>query len=95
MGMPEPQKFRMKPLEVEAMRWIHDRPQSAAPILSWIRENGGEATFVAGAMEPMIRITTSEGLIHAFPGDWVIRGADGGFQPCRPHVFVATYDRVD
>ena len=25
-------------------------------------------------------------------GDWIIRGAAGEFYPCKPEIFIATYD---
>ena len=30
----------------------------------------------------------------AQPGDWIIRGVQGEFYPCKPDIFAATYEAV-
>lgn len=42
-----------------------------------------------------IDIQTLEGVMHASPGDWIIKGVQGEFYPCKPDIFEATYDAVD
>ena len=37
-------------------------------------------------------IGTLEGVIHASPGDWIIRGVQGEFYPCKPDIFEQTYE---
>jgi hypothetical protein len=32
--------------------------------------------------------------MQADPGDWIIRGVQGEFYPCKSDVFEATYERV-
>lgn len=86
-------KYRKKPVEIEAMQWVHDRPQSAAPVLAWIREHGGQATFVP-ITEPAVVISTLEGDMRASSGDWIIRGVQGEFYPCKPDIFADTYEEV-
>ena len=41
-----------------------------------------------------IIIKTLEGDMHALPGDWIIKGVQGEFYPCKPDIFEATYERV-
>ena len=41
---------------------------------------------------PAIAIDTLEGTITASPGDWIIRGVQGEFYPCKPDIFDATYE---
>lgn len=43
------------------------------------------------AAEPML-IQTLEGTMRAEKGDWVIRGVEGEFYPCKPGIFLKTYD---
>lgn len=40
-------------------------------------------------------IATLEGVMQAKPGDWVIRGVQGEFYPCRDDIFRATYEAVE
>ena len=37
-------------------------------------------------------IPTLEGRMHATPGDWIIRGVQGEFYPCKPDIFEKTYE---
>lgn len=98
-------KFRKKPVEVEA-RQFTGGAESATPIIDWILDNGGTATWQEAA-EPAdngetghsgwpeaLRIKTLEGVMEASPGDWIIRGIQGEFYPCKPDIFEATYTAV-
>ena len=40
-------------------------------------------------------IETLEGTMHANPGDWILRGVQGEFYPCKPDIFAATYEAVE
>lgn len=42
-----------------------------------------------------IWIPTLEGLMHASVGDYIIRGVQGEFYPCKPDIFQLTYREVD
>ena len=37
-------------------------------------------------------IATLEGVMQARPGDYIIRGVQGEFYPCKPDIFEATYE---
>jgi hypothetical protein len=37
-------------------------------------------------------IVTPEGVMTASPGDWIIRGVVGELYPCKPDIFVQTYE---
>lgn len=41
-----------------------------------------------------LEIATLEGKITASPGDYIIKGVQGEFYPCKPDVFKATYEEV-
>lgn len=57
--------------------------------------NPDEPAFIdATVMGPHISITTLEGTMAASPGDYIIRGVQGEFYPCKPDIFAATYDKV-
>ena len=40
-------------------------------------------------------ISTLEGLHWADEGDWIIRGAQGEFYPCKPDVFAQVYELAE
>ena len=37
-------------------------------------------------------IPTLEGTMRADVGDWIIRGVQGEFYPCKPEIFKETYE---
>lgn len=39
-------------------------------------------------------IATLEGGHWVDPGDWIIKGIQGEFYPCKPDIFEATYEKV-
>ena len=42
-----------------------------------------------------ILIPTLEGVMTVLPGDWIIKGVNGEFYPCKPDIFDKTYEYVD
>ena len=42
-----------------------------------------------------LMIRTLEGDMRAIPGDWIIRGVQGEFYPCKPDIFEATYEEAE
>ncbi len=44
---------------------------------------------------PILKIETSEGIITANVGDYIIKGVNGEFYPCKPDIFKQTYDLLD
>ncbi len=44
--------------------------------------------------EWIIHIETLEGEMRADMNDWIIKGIRGEFYPCKPDIFMETYDKV-
>jgi hypothetical protein len=86
-------KFRKKPVEIEAMP-VHDDLNQIFEVVKWIHSNGGELTDPLHTFDCTFRIRTLEGEMAVNVGDWVIRGVQGEFYPCRGDIFEATYERV-
>lgn len=92
-----PQKYRKKPVEVEAVQF-KGGADSALEVIKWIMGNGGRASYETVDMDTiagMIGIQTLEGRMHATPGDYIICGVQGEFYPCKPGIFEQTYDASD
>jgi len=55
-----------------------------------------EAAYVAGVAPPIFSLTipTKEGDMKAMPGDYIIKGVENEFYPCKPSIFLKTYDLV-
>lgn len=92
--MNTPTKFRKKPVEIEAMQ-LDGTVESANHVLAWIGWNGGEAhRYHPTRPSEGLVVATLLGGMHAAIGDWIIRGVQGEFYPCKPDIFAATYEQV-
>lgn len=95
-------KYRKKPVVIEAMR-LHPETSGEdlldpntcahAEIAGWMLGHGFKGFNVHGDERPYgLAIQTLEGVMVATPGDWIIRGVQGEFYPCKPDIFEATYE---
>lgn len=67
-------------------------PQEIFNLAEWC--GGGEGyDYIRGHW--FIVIPTLEGSMRALPGDYIIRGVQGEFYPCKPDIFEQTYERVE
>ena len=93
-------KFRKKPVVIEAFQMTHERLENNSDWPHWLRTAwyrtvGEEGAFWCSPKDPRrLFISTLEGPLTVRPGDWIIRGVAGEIYPCKPHVFEATYDAV-
>lgn len=90
---PGVQRFRKRPVVIEAVRLVDDDGCDWDEIAKWC---GGRIYNVDTMTEPEthIDIRTLEGTMTAIEGDWIIKGVAGEFYPCREDVFAATYEPV-
>lgn len=86
-------QYRKKPVEIEARQWVDD--ESGADILNWIEFAPPPATARIDPADGKIEIFTLEGPIKASKGDYIIKGVQGEFYPCKPDIFTATYEAVE
>lgn len=92
--MADPRIFRKKPVKIEALR-LHDTRESAMAVAEWCGGHYSPDSNPDGTdVMHFVVIATLEGSMLASPGDWVIRGVQGEFYPCKPDIFEATYDEV-
>jgi hypothetical protein len=81
-------KFRKKPVTIEAMQLTDAK--SVLDIEEWI--NSGDVGFSTNP--PTLWIDTLEGRMEATTGDWIIKGVEGEFYPCKNNIFIKTYQEV-
>ena len=79
-------KYRKKPVVIEAKGPLG--PINIKHIAGWCQ---GMENWNGGS----IIIDTLEGKMVASPGDYIIRGVQGEFYPCKPEIFEQTYEAVD
>lgn len=86
-------KFRKKPVVIEASKFVGGISFDEMAV-DW----GEPFTAVAKYENGELTIKTLES--HKAPltaslGDWIIRGVQGEFYPCKPDIFLATYEPVE
>lgn len=78
-------KYRKKPIVVEAEQfWPNEKPWPDGVYKHPYREEGSTG----------YRINTLEGHHDVTPGDWIIIGVEGERYPCKPVIFLKTYEEV-
>lgn len=75
--------FRKKPVKIEAFQFTGEGDNNYA-LPAWC---GGKL------VEGSILIPTLEGTMKASLGDWIIKGVQGEFYPCKPDIFDKTYEK--
>lgn len=86
--------YRKRPVEVEARQFTRDNRDE---ITRWC---GGRWDGMSKPSDPTdvaywLLIPTLEGVMKANEHDWIIKGVQGEFYPCKPDIFLATYEPVD
>lgn len=93
------QKFRKKPVEIEAVQWTGDNEDELYAFT-------GAQNFVvtdpedrANSDDPEATASVFDELhstwVLVYTGQWVIRGVKGEFYPINEQVLAETYDRVN
>lgn len=82
-------KFRKKPVVIDAEQWKGGKQIPPAPI-ELLKE-----TRILGSEKWQWKLKTLEGWYLLTPGDWIIRGVEGEYYPCKPDIFEATYEKVE
>lgn len=79
-------KYRKKPVEVEAIQFLGDVEEA-------FEFTEGKALFSLDDFG--MEIETLEGKMIAKYDDYIIKGVQGEFYPCKPDIFKETYDKVE
>ena len=80
-------RFRKKPVEIEAVQWLGDNFVKVDRFVT--------CNHVTNPREGRVAIETLEGTMLARIGDWIIRGVNGEFYPCKPDIFAKTYEDAE
>lgn len=85
-------KYRKKPVVIEAIQFLDD-----AKRISELQEFAGKDLRVdySSKDNPVLKIDTLEGTMTASVGDYVIKGVNGEFYPCKPDIFEKTYEPAE
>jgi len=93
-------KYRKKPVVVEAIQYkpskdydnINDLIEYMSDIIKFTNHS---IKVGQGIGFDNITIQTLEGEMLVSEGDYIIKGVNGEFYPCKPDIFHKTYEKVE
>jgi len=80
-------QYRKKPVVIEAIQ-LQFSTTSQEQIIEWSNNT------IEKGLDGGLRIPTLEGTMVANTGDYIIRGVQGEYYPCKPDIFEATYEKA-
>jgi hypothetical protein len=84
-------RYRKLPVEIDAFLFGgSDTDWNALSAFFGSKSGSGQWMSVGGELV----IFTLEGDMRANAGDWIIKGVNGEFYPCKPDIFAKTYEAV-
>ena len=86
--MSEVRKYRKKPVIIEAIQYLREDN------IHQVQDFVGESLHY-NATEDEYYIKTLEGDMKRSKGDFIIKGVNGEFYPCKPEIFEKTYEEIN
>lgn len=93
-------KYRKKPVVIEAIQWNGNNLKEVMEFIGSEFRYTEKTNYVTGKFtyhhfNNYLAINTLEGSMVVSTNDYIIKGIQGEFYPCKPDIFVNTYDEVD
>lgn len=89
-------KARKKPVVVEVMKYSRVSPRIHRLCREFVGDSWIEDVPRFSPMfESVSGIKTLEGVMEVSNGDYIIKGVNGEFYPCKPDIFHKTYDIIE
>lgn len=94
-------KYRKKPVVIDAVQWTGKNLREVVSFMGHnnfnretfsLRESDEWEKYVAIVEREGFKISTLEGEMLANISDWIIKGVNGEFYPCKPDIFEKTYE---
>lgn len=85
-------KYRKKPVVIEAIQFKRDCFEDVKNFVGENVVNFRTERCING--KSYCDIETLEGTMTATEGDYIIKGVNGEFYPCKPNIFEKTYEEV-
>lgn len=86
-------KYRKKPVVIEAVQFTDDYADTIIALQEFMQSD--LRVSYEKPESPVIKIETLEGVMEASVGDFIIKGVNGEFYPCKPDIFEKTYEAAD
>mgnify|MGYP000850960763 CR=1 FL=1 len=84
--------YRKKPVVIEAIQFKRDCFEEISNFTNGKANNFRTEKCING--KSYCEIETLEGAMTATEGDYIIKGVNGEFYPCKPDIFAKTYELV-
>lgn len=85
-------KFKKKPIVIEAFHFNMESFKELEQLSEFLKDEDFDINYLN---EGKIYIETLEGTMRVSEGDWIIKGVNGEFYPCKPDIFEKTYEPVN
>jgi hypothetical protein len=79
--------FRKRPVIIHAIQFTGDNVDECMRFC-----NGEKKNLITMPMSSALYVQTLEGTMQAGINDWIIRGINGEFYPCKPDIFERSYE---
>lgn len=88
-------EYRKKPVVIDAWQFTKENFRRGAP--HFIKQNDEIVRVWSQYGGDVIggEIKTLEGIMTVSENDYIIKGVQGEFYPCKPDIFKMTYEKVD
>jgi len=93
-------KYRKLPVEIEALEFVYDT-EGISALFNFCGDYIGVMSKIrTPTAKAEVEIVTIEDRFHskvqhiATEGDYIIKGEEGEFYPCKPEIFKKTYEEV-
>lgn len=84
-------RYRKKPVVVDAIQWTGNNFKQIKELIA----NSSPSERSLKQEGNILIIKTLEGDMTASLNDYIIKGVQGEFYPCKPDIFEQTYEAVD
>lgn len=85
-------RYRKKPVVIEATQWVGTNYEEICDFVGTKLER--DASELCNGEPSNLLVPTLEGIMEARVYDYIIKGVQGEFYPCKPDIFEQTYEMV-
>lgn len=86
-------KYKKKPVVVDAIKFTRDKFEEVSKFTEGKAFKFRTERCING--KSYCDLKTLEGVMTATEGDYIIKGVNGEFYPCKPDIFEKTYEKVE
>lgn len=84
-------RYKTKPCEIDAIQYL--REENIIAVQNWFESKNGRE-FIYEPTDNEYYIITLEGKMKVSKGDFIIKGLNGEFYPCKPDIFHKKYELI-